>query len=235
MADIHVIILLFLLHVSKVDEFQCVTGLLEEAYISRLSTTDRISFAGPGLYVFPTVKFQCNGRIESVSGIAHFEDEAYYNRNLLLNINVWRRDQRRYAPTGISKTVTLSLDDIASEHNLTDGLPKFYFSNVQSYVFSISLGDASISVMAGDILGIYLPWHTDHDEGIIQYIPIGLVDNFKNLSLLTSCSTPMLGNVECDSVSLFETSLLSFNFVSTSVNGKHINFVWFAMYACNLY
>ena len=207
----------------KDGEFQCVTGLLEEAYISRLSIADSYSFADPGFYVFPTAKFQCNGSIESVSGIAHFEglsDGAYYNRTLLLNINLWHRDQGSYAPTGMNRNVTLSLDSIASGSNLTDGL--FYFRNALSHEFSMSVGEPSIHVMAGDILGIYLPGPTDYDEGETQHnsIPIGLTDDFR--SLLTPCEARILRleSNDCPVVYSIKTPLLFFNFVPTSVTGK---------------
>ena len=207
----------------KDGEFQCVTGLLEEAYISRLSIAHSYSFAVPGFYVFPTVKFQCNGSIESVNGIAHFEslsDGAYYNRTLLLNINLWRRVQGLYAPTGMNRNVTLSINGIASGSNLTDGL--FHFRNALSHEFSLSVGEPSIHVMAGDILGIYLPWPTDYDEGETQHnsIPIGLTLDFRSLLMPCAAGRLWLGSIECPVVYSIKTPLLFFNFVPTSVTGK---------------
>ena len=244
-------ILLFL-YTSLIDG-ECVTGLFEFENIHAPDIASRYWFDSAGLYVFPTIEFECNGSIQGVRGIANFYTGRYYRRTLFLNLNLWRLNQNKYVPT-ISRNVTFSPESITSgDESATAPL---YFSMARSYTFSINLTDASIDVMAGDILGIYLPPETTYESStIINHIPIGGTDDFiiSSVFALPRCWSPTLGRASCSPLPLLlyriRGPLLSLNFVPalvptgklvlhvfdirTSVHTYYdIMFVMFYMYLC---
>ena len=202
-----------------VDDFQCVTGLLEETNFSNAATSRWIP---PGLVVYPTIEFQCDGRIQGINGIVYFEalerNNYYYSRTLALTLQVWRLNQSYYAPTGINFNVLVSPENIASGSN--SSMAPFYFSNTLITSFSINLGNASIDVMAGDILGISLPLSSLYAGNIqINRIPIALADNFpiRYSNGRSECWSPTLGETLCNSIFTSFTPLLTLNFTSTSM------------------
>ena len=165
--------------------------------------------------MLPTIRFQCNGRIQGVRGIAHYNPwpSYYYNRTLVLNLQVWRQNQGHYVPTGINSNATFSPLG-------TNSTTPFYFTNPQTASFSSSLGDASIDVKAGDILAIYLPPHTSYSNIIqVNSIPIALADEFQTSSFRTAlsmCWSPALESTQCHWGSTIGTPLLALNFISTT-------------------
>lgn len=195
-------------------------GLVEEAELFNVTSRFWIS---AGLYVYPTIKFQCNGQIQGISGIAYFEAlgsrNYYYNRNLLLNLQLWRQNQSYYAPTGINSSVVFSPEEIASGSDSSTA--PVYFSNIiLNYNFSINLGNASIDVMAGDILGISLPPNTSYVGNTqINRIPIRLADDFviSYSNGRSPCWSPTLGATLCNRIFSTYKPLLSLNFTSTSM------------------
>ena len=127
------------------------TGLFENVNAPDIASSFLIR---PGVYVFPTIEFECNGRIQGVKGIAYFATRQNYNRTLVLNLNLWRRNLTRYIPTNINRNVAFSPESIASGSDSATG--PLYFNMSRDYTFNINLADAPIDVMAGDTLGIYL-------------------------------------------------------------------------------
>ena len=212
-------ILLFL-YTSLIDG-ECVTGLFEFENIHAPDIASSSSFDSAGLYVFPTIEFECNGSIQGVRGIANFDTGCYYRRTLFLNLNLWRLNQTEYVPT-ISRNVSFSPESITSGGD--SATAPLYFSMARSYNFSINLTDASIDVMAGDILGIYLPPETTYESStVINHIPIGEADEFQMSSLWIppACWSPTLGRALCSPLPLLlyriPAPLLSLNFVPASV------------------
>lgn len=209
--------LLFLCTSLTDGEFQCVTGLLKNVNAPNIASSYWIR---RGSYAFPTVAFKCNGSIQGVRGIAYFTRNLYYNRTLVLNLNLWRRKQSHYVPTMINSNATFSPEEIAT--GSASAAAPFYFNNPRNYTFSINLGDASINVMAGDILGISLPSATHYRNNIlINHIPIGLADDFQITyfdTLPSACWSPTLGRTLCNSFEIDKAPLLSLNFVPTSVS-----------------
>ena len=195
------------------------TGPLEGIEVSKVKSS---YYTRDGLHVFPTARFHCNGHILGVWGITYFEsisNDFFYNRTLVMNLQVWRQNQSHYAPTGINSSVTFSPESIATG-SASDTAP-FYFSDSQNYTFNLSL-DAPIDVVAGDILGIYLPPSTRYAtrSTLINSIHIDLADDFQNPvfdSLPRACWSPTLGTTLCNLVSSAMTPLLSVNFASTSL------------------
>ena len=196
------------------------TGLFENVN----TPASRSWFRLTGLYVFPTIEFKCNGSIQGVRGIAYFAEQSSYryNRTLVLNLNLWRRNQSHYVPTNINRNVVLSPESIASGRHSTTA--SFYFDTPRNHSFSINLGNSSIEVMAGDILGIYLPPVTTYTSSIrvINHIPIGAADDFLIPYFVTqtsACWIPTLGLTLCNSLGSrrIRAPLLSLNFVPTSV------------------
>ena len=187
------------------------TGLLKNVNAPNIASSYWIR---RGSYAFPTVAFKCNGSIQGVRGIAYFTRNLYYNRTLVLNLNLWRRKQSHYVPTMINSNATFSPEEIAS--GSASAAAPFYFNNPRNYTFSINLGDASINVIPGDILGISLPLANT----LINHIPIGLADDFQIPyfdTLPSACWSPTLGRTLCNSFEIDKAPLLSLNFVPTSV------------------
>ena len=201
------------------------TGLLEEAELPNVATSRWIP---EGLWVYPTIKFHCDGWIRGISGIAYFEAlehrNFYYNRALVLNLQVWRLNQSYYAPTGINSNAVFTPEEIASGSN--SSIAPFYFSNTLDSNFSIDLGDASIEVMAGDILGISLPQTTLYGNNAqINGIPIRVADNFpiQYFGGHFNCWSPTQGATLCNHIVTGSTPLLALKFTSTSVpTGKRV-------------
>ena len=213
-------VLLFL-YTSLIDgEFQCVTGLFENVNTPASS----FWFSSTGFYVFPTIEFKCNGSIQGVRGIAFFAEQSSYryNRTLVLNLNLWRRNQAQYVLTNINRNVAFYPESIASgRHSAT---ASFYFNTSAYYTFSINLTDSSIEVMAGDILGIYLPPVTPYTlySPVINHIPIGAADGILipySVTEPSACWSPTFGLTLCNSLgsNLIRTPVLSLNFVATSM------------------
>ena len=197
------------------------TGLFENVNAPDIASSFWIR---PGVYVFPTVEFECNGRIQGVRGIAYFERQAIdmrlYNRTLSLNLNLWRRNLTRYIPTNINRKATFSPELIASGSD--SATAPFYFNMSRDYTFNINLADAPIDVMAGDTLGIYLPPDTTYGSStVINRIPIVLADDyiFPYYSSLPTCWSPTLGTALCSPVPKcpFRAPLLSLTFSPTAV------------------
>ena len=206
------------LYTSLIDgEFQCVTGLFENVN----TPASRSWFRLTGLYVFPTIEFKCNGSIQGVRGIAYFAEQSSYryNRTLVLNLNLWRRNQSHYVQANINRNVVLSPESVASGRHITGS---FYFDMSGYYTFSINLADSSIEVLAGDILGIYLPPVTTYNfSTVINHIPIGAANNFSIPYFVTepsACWSPTLGRTLCNSLrsNPIGAPMLSLNFVPTS-------------------
>ena len=202
------------------------TGLLEEAKLSTVATSRWIR---QGLSVYPTIKFHCDGWIRGISGIAYFEAlerrNYYYNRTLVLNLQVWRLNQFEsyYAPTGINSNAVFTPEKVASGSNSL--IAPFYFSNSLDSNFSIDLGDASIEVMAGDILGISLPQSTPYGSNTqINGIPIMVADNFTSSYFTghSNCWSPTQGATLCNPILTSFTPLLALKITPTSMpTGKH--------------
>ena len=171
----------------------------------------------PGSLVFPTIRFQCNGRIRGVRGVAHYDSRYYYNRTLVLNLQVWRQNQGHYAPIGINSNATFSTLGIGFGTNSTSPL---YFTIPRDAFFSSTLGDALIDVKAGDILAIYLPPHTSYNNIIqVNSIPIALADGFQTpyfRAALSTCWSPTLERTQCRCGLTIGTPLLALNFISTT-------------------
>ena len=171
--------------------------------------------------MFPTIEFECNGSIQGVRGIAYFETGGNYSRTLVLNLNLWRLSQNKYVPT-ISRNVTISPESITSGDD--SATAPLNFSMARSCTFSINLTDAPIDVMAGDILGIYLPPETTYESSTVSnHIPIGEADDFQIFSLFIppACWSPTLGRALYSPLPLLlyriPAPLLSLTFVPASV------------------
>ena len=125
----------------------------------------------------------------------------YYNRNLTLTLQVWWQNQSYYAPTGINSNAVFTPEEIASGSN--SSIAPFYFSNTFFTNFSIDLGEVSFDVMAGDILGIFLPSSSSYVGNVqINWIPIALADNFPSRysNGRSDCWSPTLGETLCNRI-----------------------------------
>ena len=210
------------------------TGLLEGIDVRNITSNYWLL---PRSFVFPTIRFQCNGRIQGVRGIAHYNRRYFYNRTLVLNLQVWRQNQCHYVPTGINSNATFSPVAIAHE---SDSTAPFYFITSQTASFSSALGDASIDVKAGDILAIYLPPRTSYNDNIqFNSIPIALANEFQTSYFapeLNMCWSPTLEKTQCHCGSTIGTPLLALNFVSTTSlpTGKIVTFcLTIIMFLCS--
>lgn len=180
--------------------------------------------------MFPTIKFQCNGHIQGVKGIAYYDRRLYYNRTLVLNLQLWRNNQSHYAPTGINNNATFSPEGFASASDSPTA--PLYVNISGDYPFIIN--DASIDVMAGDILGIYLPPRTSYDNRTqVNSIPIALADEFQTpffRPALSTCWSPTLGRTQCHYGFSIKTPLLSLDLVSTSVPTGKLAIILYLLY-----
>ena len=141
-----------------------------------------------------------------------------------MTLQVWRMNQSYYAPTGINSNAVFTPEKVASGSNSL--IAPFYFSNSLDSNFSIDLGDASIEVMAGDILGISLPQSTPYGSNTqINGIPIRVADNFPIRYFVEhfSCWSPTQGATLCNQIFTGFTPLLALEFTPTSMpTGKHV-------------
>ena len=202
---------------SYFSDAQCLTGFIANVTNPNITSS---RFISEGFYLFPTAKFECSGRILGLQGRAYFDtlSNFYYNGSLVLSLQLWKEEQGSYTAPLQNHSVSLSTAqiDTAMDSAIFPGL--FYFRNIQTRTFSISL-DEAIEVEAGDVLAIYLPptgtvTDNDRDNVVVNSIPLGIADG-PDIGVRgpTTCWSPTQGRFACHQL-LPSTGLplLSFEF-----------------------